>query len=343
MDFIKIILLLEPAGRSCKSVTLYILRERSTSDNTVTTFTIGICAVDEADSLRRLIGVINREEIPEGMEIRDIVIVVSGGFRSTENVALSEPSRYTKRVFVESLRKGKAEAINRIMASMEGSNLILINADAEPSSGAIGRLMEALLTSDFSIVCATPYPASAGKAGNFPVYSICRFMWALHNATMSVLGSRDHRIHLTDEMIAIGGSEIIALPEDIVNDGAYLSVRAQIAGKKITFAEDARVTVTPPASIRDFLRQRRRIIYGHMQIEKNLGILPATAEFTLLHRPFSAAVIWKEYIKKYPLESLALPAAIILELISMAAALKDIRKPHNPHRIWHRSMQVSWR
>jgi cellulose synthase/poly-beta-1,6-N-acetylglucosamine synthase-like glycosyltransferase len=307
----------------------------------VCVFTVGVCSVDESSGLERLISLINEEALPDSVIISDIVIVVSGSSAETVSVAMNTQSRIQKTVIIEPKRSGKAEAINRIIDAMNGDNLLLINADAQPLKGSIGSLMKELAASNAGMMCATPLPADS-ECG--PVVSaLSRFAWSLHNSTMETLQETGAIMHLTDEMIAISGRVITALPEGTVNDGAYLSTLCQIEGEKVAYSKNAFIIVSIPHTLHDFIQQRIRIIYGHLQVKEMIGEFPGTAEFTSMKNPVTGLRILVDFAKRHPLESLFLPTALLFESVALAQALKETKADENPHKAWNRISTASWK
>ncbi len=108
-------------------------------------FSIGICAADRATNLSNLLAAIMREQIPEGYTLKKIILVASGCDPNSLMLArelAEEDDRFT--IIEEPERRGKAEAINRIIDSFEGSFLVLVNSDALPEPGAISKLLTRL-------------------------------------------------------------------------------------------------------------------------------------------------------------------------------------------------------
>ena len=307
----------------------------------VRVFTLGICSVDESSGLERLISLINEETLPDSTIISDIVIVVSGDSADTISVAMNAKSRFQKTVIVEHERKGKAEAINRIIDTMKGKNLLLINADALPMKGSIGSIMKEFAASNVGMMCAMPVPADS-ECSSF-VRALSRFTWSLHNSTMETLQDRGDIMHLTDEMIAIADKTITMLPEGTVNDGAYLSTLCQIGGEKVSYSKSAVVMISIPRTVQDFIKQRIRIIYGHLQVNKLIGEFPGTAEFASLKNPMTGARILVDFAKRKPLESLLLPSALFFEFIAIKHALKEMKRKENPHKVWKRVSSATWK
>ncbi len=304
-------------------------------------FTVGICATNDRGSMPRLLGNITAEKLPAGCFISDMVIVVSGSTDGTERIAESFRPAFSRTLIVEDSRRGKAEAVNRIMSCMRGNYLILVNGDALPELGALSRIMESLSTGEYSVACALPVPADSECSRI--VGCLTSFLWSLHNSTMERLQQGSENIHLTDEMIGLSAAAVSPLPEGTVNDGAYIAVRAQHYGHKTGFCRDARVTVSVPAGLAGLLRQRRRILYGHMLVKEMTGSAPGTVEFKFKERPVLCAGILFSQLRAEPRNLLLLPLLVSVEMLAMFGALRDRKRRFQMHTIWKRVKNAAWR
>jgi hypothetical protein len=64
------------------------------------------------------------------------------------------------------------------------------------------------------------------------------------------------------------------LPEDVINEDAYMATIAECEGLGIFIDKDAIVHVKPPTSIVELADQKRRIAVGHKQVVKKTGYFP---------------------------------------------------------------------
>lgn len=304
-------------------------------------FTVGICATDDSCSVGRLMERVSLELLPFHCRISDLVIVVSGSTDGTDRIVGSFSSGLTKTVILEEERKGKSEAVNRIINCMKGEHLIMVNGDALPQPGAISCMMKRLLDGGSSVVCALPVPAESDCPAF--VRHICNFLWKLHNRTMEILQESGERIHLSDEMIGLNREALIPLPEGTVNDGAYFAARAQHYGQKVSFCREARVDVSIPSGLHGLYLQRRRILYGHMLVREMAGSTPGTVEFKLTERPLLSLRILLSTLKECPEGAALLPFIFAIELRAMTAALVDRKRKKDVHTVWQRTENAAWR
>lgn len=305
------------------------------------TFTIGICATDDVAGMERLLGRLCAEPLPDGCEISDAVIVVSGSTDGTDAVVAKFSLAHPCTLIVERERKGKAEAVNRIMDSMKGRHLILVNGDALPERGSLSHMMLSLLEGGNAVVCGVPFPAES-ECGALVGRASC-FLWELHNTTMETMQSKGEKIHLTDEMIGLNAPAIVPLPEGTINDGAYIAARAQQYGQSVAFCRSARVAVSVATTFRGLMRQRRRILFGHMRVKEMTGSAPGTVEFSFLRSPLLCLGIIARTLRIRPDWLLLLPWMGAMEAAALFCALRDMRARRDSYTVWTRIENASWR
>jgi cellulose synthase/poly-beta-1,6-N-acetylglucosamine synthase-like glycosyltransferase len=235
-------------------------------------------------------------------------------------------------VIEEPVRKGKAEAINRILENFTGSFLVLLNSDAQPEHGAIAQLLSVIAGDDnVGMVSAWPVlPGARGITG-----AVLRLMWGVHNECLLTLNHRGLNNHCCDELIVLRTDAVRGLPTDTVNDGAFMAGSAYRDGYSIKFSHTARVKIDVPRRISDLLKQRRRILYGHAQIIDLVGQAPRTLESMVFTSPKLGLSILVRTLARSPRLILALPVAVVGELISAMGAAFD-RVTSKNHVPWDR-------
>lgn len=114
---------------------------------------------------------------------------------------------------------------------------------------------------------------------------ILRLMWYSHNEVLARMSREGANNHSCDEMMVIKPCYLSKLPAGTINDGAYLAGLAIIKGYRVSYSPDAKVMIDVPKRLADVLGQRRRIIFGHLQVWKLLGKAPKTMESLVVMRP----------------------------------------------------------
>lgn len=294
------------------------------------TFSVGICSADHAKGIGELLGLIEHESYPADCSLQEIVIVASGLDQTNLAHVRRSASRYGNVILIEEpMRRGKPEAINRIVDCFAGHFLILVNSDAHPYPGAISELLRVITNDDsIGLVSASPIiRESKGVTG-----ALLRLMWEVHNECLATLNEAQMNNHCCDELMVVRAEALRSLPDETVNDGAFLAGCAYQAGYAVEFSRHAKVWIDVPDRISDLLMQRRRIVYGHIQILRSLGESPRTLESMLFNNPRLGLSILIKTLAKHPKLMLVLPVAVVSEVSSGVLAAIDslVHKKHVP-------------
>lgn len=297
-------------------------------------FSIGICASDDTANLSNLLHLIENNPASQDFVLSRIILVASEctgkGIEYAQKLA-QEDTRLL--IIQEEKRKGKADAINKIFGLADGEFLMLVNADALPSNNSIRRLLELISANDsVGIVSASPFFES--KRGMLS--KIEQLMWTMHNESSLLLNHMNISNHSNDEMMVIRSNLWRRLPEGLVNDGAFIAAVAKRTGYSIKFCKDAKVKIDVPSRVSDDIGQRRRIIFGHLQIWKMIGESPITVESMLFSNPLVSLKIMIHTLACSPFFILVLPIAILTETLAFFGALADFSRSSKRHKVWRR-------
>jgi hypothetical protein len=118
-----------------------------------------------------------------------------------------------------------------------------------------------------------------------------------------------------------------------VNDDAYIAVSASSKGSIVKYCDQAKVYIKAPENIADYIRQRRRVVYGHFRVKQLTKKYPKTVENMLLSDPQKSLHVVSQEIRERPKDSLKLFTVIFVETIVNVLAISDLilRKKHT---IW---------
>src|SRR5271169_2287598 len=259
-------------------------------------FSIGICARDASENFPRLLELILSEKYPQDFLLERMIIVASGCSQSSLDIARSLAEADARIVLIEeSIRKGKAEAVNRIIENSIGDYLVFINSDALPDEGSISELL-LQIDRDKTTGLVSGRPSFTEHRNVTSIVE--QLMWNVHNECSLRLNHMNLSNHGSDEMMAVRTEILQQLPSGLVNDGALIAGRARIQGYSIKFCSEATVKIDVPVSAADLIRQRRRIIFGHFQVWRITGRSPKTVESLLLSAPlFSLAIVVRTVAK----------------------------------------------
>jgi cellulose synthase/poly-beta-1,6-N-acetylglucosamine synthase-like glycosyltransferase len=298
-------------------------------------FSIGICASDSAERLPDLLSFILGQRFGPDFHLQKIVVVASG----CPETVLSEARKVSGsdrrfNLISEPARRGKAEAINQIVEESIGKYLVMLNADAFPGPRSIQTLL-AIGSSSPMVGCVSARPVFDGGGGI--LQRALGLMWSAHNLMSLRLNHAGVSNHACDELILVKKSLLPRLPQDLVNDGAYIGGLMRARGFLVRFSNSATVKIEVPAKITDFLGQRRRILFGHLQVWKKLGHAPKTVESMLFMSPLTSLRTLVRLFSDRPRLIFALPVVVAGELISAFSAALDAGRSSRRHAIWKRS------
>ncbi|MDG6996423.1 MAG: glycosyltransferase [Nitrososphaerota archaeon] len=304
------------------------------SSNKLAEFSIGICASDTASNLQKLLELIQEEEFSDEFLLRRIVIVASGCPFATIAPLYDLARRDQRVVLIEELeRRGKAEALNRIIECAPSEYLLFINSDALPVKGAMNAILKSLNADDSAgVVSGSPFFDRRGGWTS----RLQQLMWMVHNECSERLNHMAIGNHGSDELIAVRTRLLERMPVVLVNDGAYIAGRAKLRGYLIKYCSSARVEIDVPTSIVDTISQRRRIIFGHFQIWSLVGKSPKTVESMVILSPRLGAAMVVKTLAQHPDLILTLPIALVEESIAFTLAVFDRMTSTNRHGVWRR-------
>ncbi len=231
---------------------------------------IGIMAYNEGNNIGKLLEKLLTQKT-KNIKIREIIVVSSGSSDDTNDIV----KRFSKKnnnvsLVIQKNRVGKADAINKFLKKAKSDILVLESADTLPTNDAIENLCKPLQNNAVGIVGGHPLPLI--KSNHYLGF-IVQLIWTLH-----------HRIALQKAKFG----EIIAfrrLFREIKNtavDEEYIAMLVKKLGFGCSYAHDAIVYNMGPKTISDFLKQRRRIYCGHMELRKKNNYSPPTMKNLLV-------------------------------------------------------------
>jgi cellulose synthase/poly-beta-1,6-N-acetylglucosamine synthase-like glycosyltransferase len=297
-------------------------------------FTVGICATGRSGDLAKLIRSVLSESSVYGLELNRVVVVASdcpGPLRRALRELEAEDLRV--QVLLEGARRGKADAVNKILSRAAGRYVVFVNADATPEPGAVANLLSAISSNGRTgAISAMPVVEPKGGASSLLV----DLVWSTHNESSRLLNHMDISNHASEELVAFRLSAIGLLPDGLVNDGAYLAQTARKKGYSVRFTDSARVRIETPTRVSDLIAQRRRILFGHAQVWRKAGSPPKTIESLLLFSPRIGLRLLQRVIAKNPRFIVALPLAFVTEVTSALLSISDDLLSSKRHAIWRR-------
>ncbi len=213
--------------------------------------TAAICAYNEAANIERLLRILLDRD---GQTFDELIVVSSGSTDGTDAIVRAVAADAPKVCLIsEADRGGKARAVNAVLGRARGDIVLLIDADCLPVEGALARLLAHF---DDPGTGGTGAHNVVTNAGEGVVARLGSLLWELHhevNLRGAVLGGDIVAFRRVVEAIAPG----------TVNDDYAIEAALKERGFRIEYEPQARVLMRAPTSLRDLLRQRRRIYAGY--------------------------------------------------------------------------------
>lgn len=215
------------------------------------------------------------------------------------------------RVIHHARRQGKPSAMNRGMEAASGE--LLLFSDARPLFGpdALACMVSAFADPEVGLVngdviYAARADSDVGRGNN----AYGRFEnWLRSNesacgSTMTVHGA----------IMAVRRELVRPLPEDIVNDDAYVALTVLGRGKRVVYEPRAVAAAPSPAKMADDMERRYRISAGRFQLLFRKGLLPR-----------NAGVLWRYFSHKAG--RLLLPLFLVLAFLPGALGCLFLERP----------------
>lgn len=288
------------------------------------TVSVVICAYNEEQNIAALL----RSLISD--HVHEIVVVASGCTDRTVQVARGFQTLHPRlKVLAENERNGKTSAVNLALATVTSKYVVFMPADVRPGKGSIAKLVEGFKP-EIGIRVGRPVPVDSTRT---LIGRLSQLIWTLHNRTLEELSAEGSLGHASGEFFAIRRGIINRLPTDVVNDDAYIAVFVRRAGYDIDYENHAVVYLKGPGSVRDYISQRRRVLFGHVQVMLRTGRYPTVFETQAVAHPSLFLRILRGELKGLSGGFRTLVMGTTLELVSLTLSGFD-RVMGRTHVLW---------
>ena len=226
---------------------------------------IGITAHNEEANIGKLLQRIEEQQL-ETVELREIIVVISGCTDNTEGIVREFASRDSRiKLLIQEKREGKASAINLFLRHATEKMLLLSSADLLPELDTVEKLVAPLVDPEMGMTSCRPVPVN--DPTTFMGFA-AHLLWDLH-----------HHINLNGfkagEMTAFR-KVFERIPYHTAVDEASVEPLIRGQGYRVLYVPEAVVYNKGPETVADFLRQRRRIYAGHLDVKDILGYAVST-------------------------------------------------------------------
>ena len=299
---------------------------------------VGVTCYNNGDNVGALLSEIQDQTFQTNSRIIEVIVVASG---CTDNTIseVRERSLHDPRIrlIIEQQRYGKPSAINKILQAMTGDVIVLLSGDVRLSNGQFVDNLVSYCSSGAGVAGCRPVPVNGTKTAAGYIGSL---MWNLHDRTL-IAQVKNGLYKQAGEAFAIRRDAAEEIPSNIINDDAYLVLKAQIAGKKFAYAREVVVRNRTPDKLQDFLLQRARIIRGHQQLQEMIGTSPSVLDILVFRRPSIVADVLVQEIRDQ-IARHNLRVFCFLQLIALELAAHLLARTWNSSHVWPIAESAKW-
>lgn len=266
---------------------------------------IGVFVYNEEKNIARLLCSLLAQK-NNAIDIREIIVISSGSTDRTDAIISDYLKKHNGiKLIVQQERKGKASAVNLFFENASQDILVLVNGDTVLREDSIEKLVMPFHDSRVGMTGGHPVPVNdKSKFLGFTAH----LLWNMH-----------HLISLNNpklgELIAL--RKIIRIPCDTAVDEAWMEAMVKSRGFELRYVPDAMVYNKGPESVSDFLKQRRRIFTGHLDIKKKTGYKLSTLN------SLNIMLLTLRGLKLNPKVMLYTSGAVLLEFLGRALGFYD--------------------
>jgi cellulose synthase/poly-beta-1,6-N-acetylglucosamine synthase-like glycosyltransferase len=277
---------------------------------------LGIMAYNEEANIGRLLARVRTSKL-ERVAINEIIVVASGCTDRTENVVRVAAAIDPRICLIsQPTREGKASAMNLFIEHARGDVLALSSADLLPAEDTLERLVAPFVDPRIGLTASRPVPVN--DPSTFMGFA-AHLLWDLH-----------HRVNLhgfkAGEMIAFR-KVFRRIPPGTAVDEASVEPLIRGQGYDVKYVPKAVVYNKGPETVADFLRQRRRIYAGHLEMKARLGYAVSTMSGVKIAGLLLRNMDWR------PKQFLWTWAVVALEVYGRYLGRRDYRARRS-HTVW---------
>ncbi|MDD2332264.1 MAG: glycosyltransferase [Candidatus Cloacimonetes bacterium] len=232
---------------------------------------IGVICYNEEANIGKLLKALLEQKLQD-VQIAEIIVVSSACSDKTDDI-VSEYARANSIITLisQAERKGKSSAINLFLQRANSEILIIESGDTIPDHEAIERIVLSFKDRRIGAVGGRPMPVNS--QATFMGYAV-HLLWRLHHR-MAMIQPK------LGELIAF--RKIMShIPEQSAVDEASIEALMRLKGLRLKYVPQALIYNKGPETLKDHLKQRRRIQNGHLWLKKNADYKVASQDSSLL-------------------------------------------------------------
>ncbi len=280
---------------------------------------VGIMAHNEEANIGRAIRAV-LEQQSLSVHIEEVIVVASGCTdRTVPTVAEIALQERRVQLCVQEKREGKASAINLFLKQAISPVVVLIGADVLPEASALEYLCALFKDPKIGMVGGRPIPVN--DPATFMGHAV-HLLWRLHDHLARVRPK-------LGEVIAFR-NVISGIPTDSPVDEISIQALISQLGYQLIYEPACIVYNKGPLTIRDFLKQRRRIYAGHLQVRDQQHYEASTMQVSPIA---SQLIACRDFTMSTPKQVMWTLGTIILEGFARMQGYYDYRRKRE-HHIW---------
>lgn len=280
---------------------------------------VGIMAYNEEANIGRTLRAVLAQQGPS-VRLDEVIVVASGCTDRTiplvAEIALQEPR---VRLCVQEKREGKASAINLFLKEATSEVAILIGADVIPDEAALENLCAPFNNPEIGMVGGRPVPVN--DPNTFMGHSV-HLLWRLHDQV-----AREQP--KLGEVIAFR-NVISGIPTNSAVDEISIQALISQLGYQLLYTPECVVYNKGPITVRDFLKQRRRIYAGHLKVRTQQNYEASTMKVSPIARQL---FVCRDFTMGSPKQALWTMGAVTLEGYARVQGHYDYWRKRE-HHIW---------
>jgi cellulose synthase/poly-beta-1,6-N-acetylglucosamine synthase-like glycosyltransferase len=270
---------------------------------------VGVLAYNEEQNIERLLDTLMRQTVP----LKEVFVVSSGSTDKTNDIVRRFANKKV-RLIVQEKRLGKASAINEFLRRASSKIVVVASADIMLEEDTISELCKPFRKEGIGIVASHPVPE---PTRNMILEGIIQMQWRLH-----------HELSLQNpkfgELIAF--RNVVRSIHNTSVDEECLAKEIRALGFEGCYAARAIVHNKGPETVRDFLKQRRRIFCGHLELRKLHGYSAASMNTRHIAKALGTTLRWRDIPQAI--------AAGLLESTGRMLGAWDYYHKRDKHYIW---------
>jgi len=282
-------------------------------------YSIGVMAYNEEANIRRTLHSI-LEQDSQMTSAAEVIVVASGCTDRTVPI-VQEMMQSDPRIslIIQERREGKASAINLFLQSARSSVLVMVGADIIPEKNALEKLCSHFIDPTIGMVGARPVPVN--DSDTFVGHAV-HMLWRLHDR----MARRSPKL---GEVVAFRNM-VHSIPNDTAVD--EISIQAIVAKHqlKLVYEPEAVVYNKGPMTVRDFLKQRRRIHAGHLKVRAQERYEAPTMKTGSI---LQELIVCAPYIMGSPKQALWTIGTIAMESLARVQGHYDVLRKRS-HHVW---------